>query len=251
MAIYKKIIKAKAINQKLFALLIDPDKCDFAQLPILIQNAVSAKVDLIFVGGSLLLKDKLDDCLQQIKDLCDIPTLIFPGNVLQVSKHADGILLLSMISGRNPDLLIGQHVIAAPFLHQSDLEIISTGYMLIDGGVPTSVSYMSNTTPIPNNKKEIALCTALAGQQLGLKVMYLDTGSGAKHTVDEKMIEMLSTELSTPLIIGGGIKTPETAYRIAKAGADVVVVGNIIEKDPELLEQMVNAVHLIHVKQNK
>ena len=167
MSVYTAILKKKQQNKKQFALLIDPDKCNLEQLPLLVNKAVAAKVDLIFVGGSLLLKDKLDFCLQRVRELCEIPTLLFPGNVLQVSDHADGILLLSMISGRNPNLLIGQHVIAAPYLHQSNLEIIPTGYMLIDGGVPTSVSYMSNTNPIPNNKKEIALCTALAGQQLG------------------------------------------------------------------------------------
>ncbi len=249
MSIFKSITEAKKNKRKQFALLIDPDKCGLEQLRYLVEKAIIAKVDFIFVGGSLLLKDKVDACLLQIKQLCNIPTLLFPGNVMQISKYADGILFLSLISGRNPNLLIGQQVIAAPYLKQTDLEIISTGYMLIDGGVPTSVSYMSNTTPIPHEKKEIAYSTALAGEMLGMKLIYLDAGSGAINHVNEKMIHLLQKGLSAPIIVGGGIRTPEAAYNVAKAGADVVVVGNVLEKNPDLLEQMVRAVHQIHVKQ--
>jgi phosphoglycerol geranylgeranyltransferase len=206
-------------------------------------------VDFIFVGGSLLLKDHVDICVQRIKSLCNIPVLLFPGNVMQISKYADGILFLSLISGRNPDFLIGQQVIAAPYLKQTELEVLPTGYMLIDGGVPTSVSYMSNTTPIPRGKKEIAYSTALAGEMLGLRIMYLDAGSGAQQPVSKKMISYLSSRLSVPLIVGGGIRTPEAAYEAVAAGADIVVVGNVLEKDPDLLEQMVSAVHQVAIKQ--
>jgi putative glycerol-1-phosphate prenyltransferase len=249
MSIFKSIKEAKKNQRKQFALLVDPDKCDLESLSYLIEKAAKAKVDFILVGGSLLLKDRVDACLRQIKQICDIPALLFPGNVMQISKYADGILFLSLISGRNPDLLIGQQVIAAPYLKQANLEIISTGYILIDGGVPTSVSYVSNTTPIPRTKKEIAYSTALAGEMLGLKMIYLDAGSGAKYHVDESMVNLLSEGLSAPIFVGGGIRTPLTAYNLAKAGADVIVVGNVLEESPDLLEQMVSAVHQIHVKQ--
>lgn len=249
MMVLNSLIEAKKNNRKQFALLIDPDKSELDQLTYLIGKAVKAGVDLILVGGSLLLKDRVDACLQQIKQLCDIPTLLFPGNVMQISKYADGILFMSLISGRNPDFLIGQQVIAAPYLKQTNLEIIPTGYMLIDGGAPTSVTYMSNTTPIPANKKEIAYSTALAGEMLGLKLIYLDAGSGANHPVSNKMIAFLNKGLSVPIVVGGGIRTAEDAYMAVSAGADVVVVGNVLEKEPDLLEQMVSAVHGVQIKQ--
>ncbi len=249
MTILQTIIEASKSNRKQFALLIDPDKCDSDQIAYLVTKAVYAKVDFILVGGSLLLKDRVDACVRQIKSLSDIPVLLFPGNVMQISKYADGILFLSLISGRNPDFLIGQQVIAAPYLKQTKLEILPTGYMLIEGGVPTSVSYMSNTTPIPNGKKQIAYSTALAGEMLGLQLIYMDAGSGAQKPVSPKMISYLSKRLSIPLIVGGGIRTPKSAYDAVAAGADIVVVGNVLEKDPDLLEQMVNAVHQVAIKQ--
>ena len=249
MTILESILEARKSNRKLFALLIDPDKCNPEQLSYLTNKAVEAGVDFIFVGGSLLLKDRVDICIKHIKQWSNIPVLLFPGNVTQISKYADGILFLSLISGRNPDFLIGQQVIAAPYLKQTELEVLPTGYMLIDGGVPTSVSYMSNTTPIPNGKKEIAYSTALAGEMLGLQLIYMDAGSGAKHTVSKEMISYLSSRLSVPLIVGGGIRTPQAAYEAVAEGADIVVVGNVLEKDPDLLEEMVRAVHQVAIKQ--
>ena len=160
-----------------------------------------------------------------------------------MSYKADGILFLSLISGRNAELLIGKHVITAPYLKVSPLEILPTGYMLIDGGVPTTVSYISNTQPIPANKDDVALCTAVAGEMLGLKLMYMDAGSGAINPVSTSMIETVSQALDIPLIVGGGIRTPERAFANAQAGADVIVVGNAIEKEPSLLLEMAEAVH--------
>lgn len=168
--------------------------------------------------------------------------ILFPGNSFQLSYKADGILFLSLISGRNAELLIGNHVIAAPFLKMSPLEIIPTGYMLVEGGTMTSVQYMSNTYPIPANKDDIALCTAVAGEMLGLKQIYMDAGSGAKYPISASMINTVSGGINIPLIIGGGISTPEKAAANAKAGADVIVVGNAIEKDPMLIKEMVIAV---------
>lgn len=241
--IYKTIVEAKKKGEKLFAVLIDPDKTADDSLDKLLELAMSASTDLFLVGGSLLVHNRLDACIRRIKETCNIPVALFPGSSLQLSDRADGILLLSLISGRNPELLIGQHVIAAPFLKQSGLEIIPTAYILIDGGVPTSVSYMSNTTPIPANKEDIALCTAVAGEMLGLKLTYLDAGSGARIPVSERMIHAVSSAIGTPLIVGGGIRTPEKAYADARAGADVIVVGNALESTPALLLEVAAAVH--------
>lgn len=241
--VYHSLLEAKGQNRKQIAVLIDPDKAAQGHLERLLQLSLQAKVDLFFVGGSLITRDALDDCLDFLKLNGDIPTVIFPGSVLQVSAHADAILLLSLISGRNPELLIGQHVIAAPYLRESGLEIISTGYMLIDGGAPTTVSYISNTTPIPANKTDIAACTAIAGEMLGFKILYLDAGSGAQQPISEAMIAAVSQTTQVPLIVGGGIRTPEKAFANVQAGADVVVVGNILEKEPQLLLEMAAAVH--------
>jgi putative glycerol-1-phosphate prenyltransferase len=160
-----------------------------------------------------------------------------------LSPYADALLYLSLISGRNPELLIGAHVVSAPKVKASGLEVISTGYMVIDGGVATTVSYMSHSAPIPHNKNGIALCTALAGEMLGMKLIYMDAGSGAQRPISEAMIQTVSEQVSIPIIVGGGITEPEMAYRACCAGADMVVVGNAIEKNPSLIREMAEAVH--------
>lgn len=241
--IYTQLSEAKKFGQKKFAVLIDPDKVRLAKWQGVLENAIEAGVDYFFIGGSLVVNDMLDYVLKSLKEKCHIPMILFPGNSFQLSYKADAILFLSLISGRNADLLIGKHVITAPFLKVSPLEIISTGYMLIDGGVLTSVQYMSNTNPIPNTKDDIALCTAIAGEMLGLKMIYMDAGSGAKIPVPTSMIEAVSGGISIPLIVGGGIKTPEKALENVLAGADLIVVGNAIEKDPGLISEMAAAIH--------
>ncbi len=246
--IYPSLCERKANGQKSFAVLIDPDKVNKAKMQQLIQLAVDAKVDYFLVGGSLIISGFLDECVQIIKRNCSIPVILFPGSSTQVSKYADALLYLSLISGRNPELLIGQHVVSAPAIKQSGLEIISTGYMVIDGGAPTTVSYISNATPLPADKNEIAMCTAMAGEMLGMKLIYMDAGSGAKRAITESMIEKVSTCIEVPLIIGGGITDPEKAYLNCKAGADVIVVGNAIEKDESLIIEMASAVHSVPVK---
>lgn len=226
------------------AVLIDPDSIENeSQLVDICQRSNDASVDFILVGGSLITNGFFDKCIQIIKLHTQIPVVLFPGNIMQVSKDADAILLLSLISGRNPDLLIGKHVLAAPMLKQSGLEIIPTGYMLIDGGNITSVSYMSNTTPIPAEKHSIAACTAMAGEMLGLQVTYMDAGSGAQHPISTKIISAVRESVNGPIFIGGGIKTAEGAVAACNAGADVVVVGNAFEKEPELINQIAKAVH--------
>lgn len=244
--IYHNISKAKASNQKAFAVLIDPDKLDDIALFKTIALAKTAKVDYIFVGGSLVVTDTLDKVVMAIKEQSNIPVVLFPGSPDQITPKADALLYLSLISGRNPELLIGQHVISAPFVRQSGLEIIPVGYMLVDGGTPTTVSYISNTNPIPANKNDIASCTAMAGEMLGLKLIYMDAGSGAKSAIPTAMIQQVAKYIQVPLIIGGGITSPEKAKENCLAGADIIVVGNAVEKDPDLISEMAAAIHSLN-----
>lgn len=243
--IYQQFISRKHSGKKSFAVLIDPDKVNAKSIAALVKLSVEAKVDYFFVGGSLVISHHLDECIQQIKTACSIPVILFPGSPSQVSKYADALLYLSLISGRNPELLIGQHVISAPFVKKSGLEIMPTGYMVIDGGAPTTVSYISNASPIPADKSEIAMCTAMAGEMLGMKLIYMDAGSGARRPITEQMIEKVAQHIDVPLIVGGGIVDPEKAYLNCKAGADIIVVGNAIEKDISLITEISSAIHSV------
>src|SRR3954464_3350776 len=243
--LYQHFVKNKQQGQKSLAVLIDPDKIDNYKIEKLVTLAVDSKVDYLLVGGSLIISNNLDECIQQIKASCDIPVVLFPGSPAQISKYADALLYLSLVSGRNAELLIGQHVVSAPFVRKSGLEIMPTGYMVIDGGAPTTVSYISNASPIPSDKNEIAMCTAMAGEMLGMKLIYMDSGSGAKRPITETMIEKVASHIEAPLIIGGGIAEPEKAYCNCKAGADIIVVGNAIEKDASLIKEMSDAIHSV------
>jgi len=245
--IYQSLTEKKRLGRKSFAVLIDPDKVNTAVLDELVALATASQVDYFLVGGSLVISNHLDECVQHLKNKCNIPVILFPGSPSQVSRYADALLYLSLISGRNPELLIGQHVVSAPAVRQSGLEIMSTGYIVIDGGAPTTVSYISNAAPVPADKNEIAMCTAMAGEMLGMKLIYMDAGSGARRSITESMIESVARSIHTPLIVGGGITDPEKAYLNCKAGADVIVVGNAIEKDPALIREMSAAVHSVAV----
>ena len=240
MSVYNRLSDT---SKKKFVVLIDPDKPTDEQIVEIVEKSVKVGVDFFFVGGSLLTTDSLDNCIKLIKKHCDIPVLIFPGNSLQISKWCDGFLLLSLISGRNAEMLIGRHVISAPYLKLYGNEIIPTGYMLVDGGKPTSVSYMSNTTPIPHDKDDIAMCTALAGEMLGLKIIYMDAGSGAIEPISAEMIAKVKKTIEIPLIVGGGINSPEKAANASRAGADIIVVGNALEKSIDKLQEFADAVH--------
>lgn len=222
-------------QKKQFAVLIDPDKLSPEQLANTSEIAQKAGVDFLFVGGSLMTSDTLFHCIRTLKENSNIPVILFPGNSYQISRNADALLFLSLISGRNPDMLIGMHVLSAPYIKLSGLETIPTGYMLIDSGKPTSVTYMSNSFPIPNNKKDIAACTAMAGEMLGLRTIFMDAGSGALQSVPEEMISFVKGSIEIPLIIGGGIRTAEKAHNVIEAGADIIVVGNRFEESPELI----------------
>lgn len=243
MNIYQDILESKRKGEKKFGVLIDPDKMSLNTFDDVLLQAIKYKVDYFLIGGSLIVNNALDEVLASVKEKCDIPLILFPGNSFQLSNEADAILYLSLISGRNPELLIGKHVITAPFLKKSSLEILPTGYMLINGGVPTTVSYMSNTNPIPSDKNDIALCTALAGELLGLKMIYLEAGSGARNPVSKQMIQTVSKGIHIPLIVGGGIRTPEKARENIEAGADFIIIGNAIEDNPNLLGEMADAIH--------
>jgi len=225
-------------TRKRFALLVDPDKYDNDSLDHLIGLINEVPPDLLLVGGSLLFKP-IEITITALKLGTSIPVFIFPGSALQLSDRADGILFLSLISGRNPDFLIGNHVLAAPHLDRAGIEVIPTGYMLMENGRSTSVEYMSNTKPIPLGKTDIAVATAMAGEMLGLKSIYLEAGSGAAHTVDLSMIRAIRKKLSLPMIVGGGITTAGRAEEIYKAGADMIVVGTAVEKKPELIRSFV------------
>ncbi len=207
-----------------------------------VQNACMAKADMIFVGGSLLTSTAFNSSVELVKRWSDRPVVLFPGSPAQLSEHADAVLFLSLISGRNPELLIGHHVTAAPTVKALGIEVIPTGYMLIDGGKPTTVSYVSQTVPIPHDKPGIAACTALAGELLGLRAIYMDTGSGAERTVQPEMVAAVRGSVDLPIIIGGGIRDAVTARSLCDAGADVLVVGTAFEEDPERIFAMREAV---------
>jgi len=247
MSIYTSLAEKKKQGKKSFGVLIDPDKVNTTVLDELIELGVSSGVDYFLVGGSLVISNHLDQCVQHIKQHCSIPVILFPGSPSQVSRYADALLYLSLISGRNAELLIGQHVVSAPFVKQSGLEIMPTGYIVIDGGAPTTVSYISNALPVPADKSEIAMCTAMAGEMLGMKLIYMDAGSGARRPISEHMIKAVADNIDIPLIIGGGIVTPEKAYLNCKAGADLVIVGNAIEKDSSLIREMSEAIHSLSI----
>ena len=229
-------------DKKKLAVLIDPDKQDLTKTALIAEKSQAGHADLILIGGSLV-SGSLDDTIIAVKEYSNLPVFLFPGSILQISDKADGILLLSLISGRNPDLLIGNHVIAALFLKKSSIEIISTGYILIDGGKKTSVEYMSNTKPIPNDKTDIAVATAVAGEMLGNKLIYLEAGSGALNHIRYETIREVKKNIDIPLIIGGGINDEKKVKDICDAGADIIVVGNAFEKKSNLIRTFADIIH--------
>lgn len=232
----------RSLSKKQIVLLIDPDKQTPENLRRTIITAEKAKLDAIFLGGSLV-SSSIEDVVVIIKEFTSIPVILFPGSLLQITDKADAILLLSLISGRNPDFLIGNQVVAAPILHKSGLEIIPAGYMLVDCGTFSSVEYMSNTRPIPSEKDDIARATAMAGEMLGKKLIYLEGGSGAERTIRPAMIRSVKDVLNIPLIVGGGIRSCDDARKVCEAGADIIVVGTAAEDNPDVLNYLSEEVH--------
>lgn len=237
--IYSSILKKRAEGKKMLAVLIDPDKSSDDKLAKIASQWKSQGPDFIFVGGSLVNSDT-KNVVDNIRLLSNVPIVLFPGDMSQFVDDADALLLLSLISGRNAEYLIGQHIKAACRIKQSGVEVLPTGYILIDGGVVTSVQYISGTTPIPNNKIDIAVATAMAGELLGLKMLYIEAGSGASQYVPTDMIRAIRQSVDIPLIVGGGLRTKESVEAVCKAGADVVVVGTAIEDNPLFLSEILN-----------
>ena len=227
MRLLNALIDTRKSGHRKLALLIDPDKSDEQY----IDSALALQPDFFFVGGSLLVKDAFDKTVEYLRHSTNLPIIIFPGSAMQVHPSADAILFLSLISGRNAEFLIGQQVLAAPSVKAGGVEAIPTGYMLIESGGTTTAEYVSQTKPIPRNKAEVAAATALAGEMLGLKVMYLDAGSGAQMPVPEQMILRVANAVDCPIIVGGGIRTPQQAESAWNAGASVVVVGTMAEEN--------------------
>ncbi|OUJ70215.1 geranylgeranylglyceryl/heptaprenylglyceryl phosphate synthase [Hymenobacter crusticola] len=244
--LHEALSKRRTHGQKSLAVLLDPDHLDEAGCRHLLELSEEHPVDYFLMGGSLVMSTHQASLIRFIKSRSSVPVLLFPSHSLHLDTQADGILLLSLISGRNPDFLIGQHVIAAPLLRASNLQILPTGYMLIDTGRQTTASYMSNTTPLPHDKPTIAACTAMAGEQLGLRLIYLDGGSGAMYPVSPAMIRAVRQAVEVPLFVGGGINTVQKAQAALAAGADVIVIGNQIEKTPEFLGEVSKVVRMFN-----
>ena len=221
-------------GKKSIALLLDPDKVKGDSLRNILSIARISNTDYILAGGSLTF-NSIDTLIDNIRELCSIPVILFPGNLLQLTHNADIIMLLSLISGRNPELLIGNHVIAAPHLKDVKEKLISVGYILISCGSKTSVEYISQTEAIPSDKPEIVVATALAGEMLGLRMIYLEAGSGASRHVPISIIKAVRENISIPIAVGGGIKNKQEVEDIFNAGANLIILGNACEKNPELL----------------
>ncbi len=245
MSVFDQLLKVKKQKKAGYLVLIDPDKQSIDDATTLAAHCQDYGVDALLVGGSLLFAHQFDVVIQAIKAECNLPVIIFPGGTRQISPYADAILFLSIISGRNPNHLIGEQVIAAPLLKSMKLEPISTGYMFIESGNITSAQFLSDSSPIPREKPDIAVAHALAAEYIGMKMCYLEAGSGAKYPVPEKMIAAISKHTRIPLIVGGGIRSPEEAYAKVHAGAGFIVTGNILEKNPDvgLIKAFADAIH--------
>lgn len=229
--IYKDILKAKENQKKLLAVLLDPDKIVWEKLGVLMEKINQSPATHVFIGGSLVESSRMDELIIRLKQKINLPMVLFPGNPSQISNEADAILFLSLLSGRNPDYLIGHQVAAAPVLKKSALEIISTGYILIESGNETAVTRISKTTSMDRCNLELVVATAQAGEMLGNKLIYLEAGSGACQAVPLPMIKSVSQNIEAPLIVGGGIISLKGIQQAYKAGADLVVIGTAFEKD--------------------
>ena len=245
MKIYSKLELIRLKRGAVAIALIDPDAKNDDGLKKIVQLVNDSDFDAIFVGGSLISDNEFESRIKTVKDNTDLPIIIFPGSSNQLSRYADAILFLSLISGRNPQYLIGEHVKSAPVIHNMKLETIPTAYILLDGGVRSSVEIMSNTSPIPMNKHDIILAHALAGEYLGNKLVFLEAGSGAKDHAACEIISIISKQIQIPIIVGGGVNTSESAGKLVLSGAGYIVTGTQIEKMPstKTLLEFTQAVH--------
>lgn len=245
MNIYNNLLQTIEKKGAAYLILIDPDKLLSDKLEVFIKQCIEAQVDGFLAGGSLMLNGDFDGFIKSVKQITKLPVIIFPGAINQVSSQADAILYLSVVSGRNPEHLIGKHVLAAPLIRQNNLEPISTGYILVESGTSTTAQYMSGSLPVPRNKPEIAAATALASEYLGMKLVYLEAGSGAQQTVPNEMVKAVSSVCSIPVIVGGGIKSPKAAREKVDNGAKIIVTGNFFENETNWnsLKEFSNAIH--------
>ena len=246
MKIYEHLLNIISTKGAAYLILLDPENLSNEKLGIFVKFCERSGVDGFLFGGSLMIDGSFDSALEIVKSSTKLPVIIFPGDTNQVSPMADAILFLSVISGRNAEHLIGKHVLASPVIKKTGIEPISTGYMLIESGVTTTAQYMSGSQPIPRNKPEIAAATALAGEYLGLKLLYLEAGSGADEPVPNEMIKAVSEFCTVPLIVGGGIRNPRTAREKVDNGANIIVTGNFFENEQNwgLVRDFANSIHV-------
>ena len=245
MKIYNHLLNTIKAKGAAYLILLDPDKLSYSKIIPFIRQCEKSGVDGFLIGGSLMISGDLNTFIETIKVETSLPLIIFPGGVNQISPLADAILFLSVISGRNAEHLIGKHVTASPLIKRAKVEPISTGYILVESGVTTTAVYMSGSLPIPKNKPEIASATALAGEYLGMKLIYLEAGSGAQEPVPDEMVKAVSKECSIPIIVGGGIRNPQTARRKVENGASIIVTGNFFEDENnwDLIKDFASAIH--------
>jgi phosphoglycerol geranylgeranyltransferase len=245
MKTYKYLLNTIEKKGAAYLVLLDPDKMSEAKLIPFVRHCEKSGVDGFLIGGSLMISGDLDSFVEKVKIETSLPAIIFPGSINQISPVADAILFLSVISGRNAEHLIGKHVTASPLIKRAKVEPISTGYVLVESGVTTTAVYMSGSFPIPRNKPEIAAATALAGEYLGMKFIYLEAGSGALESVPDEMVKAVSEECSIPIIVGGGIRNPQTARRKVDNGASIIVTGNFFENENnwDLIKDFASAIH--------
>ncbi len=244
-SVYEALRSVAARKGAGYCVLIDPDKISAGTLPAFVTDATDAGVDAFLVGGSLIVDDSFNECITTIKQHTNVPVVIFPGGVMQISKEADAILFLSLLSGRNPEYLIGSQVMAAPIVKKLRLETISTAYMLVESGKTTSAEFMSNTRPLPRHKPDIAVAHALAAEILGFKMIYLEAGSGADQSVPDEMIGAIAKHCSLPLMVGGGLNSPAEAQKKVRAGASFIVTGTVLEKNGSagIIKEFADAIH--------
>lgn len=245
MTLFKQLTEISKKRGAGYIVLIDPDTRKEDNLIEFVNKCNEADIDAFFIGGSLLVDDNFQKCIKTVKEHSNVPVIIFPGSVQQISPEADAILFLSIISGRNPQYLFGDHVIAAPAIYKQKVEPISTGYMLFDSGRTTTAEFISNTKPLPSHKPEIAMAHALAAQYFGMSTVYLEAGSGADNPVPTDVVKSVTSFVDIPVIVGGGIRTPEVAAEKVKAGASFIVTGNVLDKfdDPDIIKKFSKAIH--------
>jgi len=245
MKIYNYLLNTIQTKGAAYLVLLDPDKLTLSKIAPFIRHCEKSGVDGFLIGGSLMMSGDLEAFIENVKVETSLPLIIFPGSINQISPSADAILFLSVISGRNPEHLIGKHVSASPLIKRAQIEPISTGYILVESGVTTTAVYMSGSLPVPRNKPEIAAATALAGEYLGMKLIYLEAGSGAQDSVPDEMIKVVSQECSVPVIVGGGLRTPQSARKKVESGASIIVTGNFFEDENnwDMIKDFANAIH--------